>query len=258
METHKSKTKLLIGTVVGLLVVVIVLGTTTNFMGAFKTTFKDSIVKPVIYKEHPITVSNATALGSSLVSGHDQEIYRFRVAAGSDADVNIYYLSFDINTDGLVVDDGSKNSLTNGVECSDDFRDNPPMYITEYGKSTVVGVGCYDATDEIAKFNMNVSSSGGINSGTVVSTSNSKTFSVYADVFEDSDTTTSKTISTRIHEDSSSAGIDTVNNILESATHVGMIWSNYGSTSGTHGEETAEWMNGYEVNGMPLSYVTLN
>jgi len=209
-----------------------------------------------VYRTIP-TVANATSLGSSLITGTDQEVYRFTVSADSNGDVVLQYVALQIATTGL--ETTGTNSLSNDISCSDSYDyTNAPIYITEHGKSTKVGIGCYNTATGTAAITMNVSSSGGTNSGTVISAGNTKTFSVYADVYEDSSTSTAKTISTKIKADNNHVNAASVSSILSADPSVGLIWSDYGSASGTHGESTAEWMNGYKVPGMPVSYVTLS
>lgn len=236
-----------------------------------------------VYRTVP-TVANATSLGSSLIAGADQEVYRFTVSASDTEQLALMYLTLKVSPTGLVTGN-TANSLTNATDDDTTYStgvcatgsgltlsssvSTAPWYITEYGKSTKVGSGCYDSLNGHAKFAMNIATSGTAkNSGTQISAGSSKTFSVYADVYEDADTSTTGAISIKISEDTSYLAAYTFNSVTTgvdnnpyaetSGTATGLIWTDYGAATGTHGEETTEYMTGYKVPGMPVSYMTLS
>lgn len=227
-----------------------------------------------VYRTIP-TVANDTSLGSSLILGPNQEVYRFTVSADSNENVVLQYLTLDVSVTGITTGN-SVNSLTNTASedafYTDGYCGSPPAtagatydtapwYITQYGLSTVVGTGCYDPYNNVAKFELN-SSNGTANSGAIVGQGSSKTFSVYADLYDANANIANETISIRIHNDTTYYAATTLlglkgTNVTGLST-TGMIWSDYGASSGTHGAQTSEWMTGYKVPGMPVSYVTLS
>ncbi len=235
-----------------------------------------------VYRTIP-TIDNDTSIGSSLVPSADQEIYRFTVSASNTEALLVQYITLEISPTGLV-EDGEALSLSNDISCGSSvvpgslkpvtttpatIKDpstildgississsstSAAIYVETNG--TKVGEGCYDPDSGVAKIDMNISSSDGI----VVAAGSSKIFRVYADIYEDTDASTTASISVRIHNDTSYVGAGTVDDIKgsDSNEEVGIIWSDYGST-GSHGEDVEEWMNGYKVPGMPVSYMTLS
>lgn len=211
-----------------------------------------------VYRTIP-TVANSTSLSTALITGSDQEIYRFTVTAEDTYDVAMYYLSLDIASTGILEEGGAStlSNMTTAFICQGTaVYADAPLFIKEYGKSTVIGTGCYNASTNVANFDLNTSN-GTVTSGVVVGRGATKTFSVYGDIFEDSDTSTTATLSTRLKEDTSHTATGTMGTAYSlRGSDVGLVWSDYGST-GWHGELTTEWMNGYKVPGMPVSYVTL-
>jgi len=238
-----------------------------------------------VYRTIP-TIANDTSLGSSLVTGADQKVYQFTVSSSSTEELMLMYMTLDVSPTGLVTGQ-SASSLTSatgdnvdvgsnlcgtrtGISSSNSVED-APWYITEEGKSTKVGSGCYDSDANQAKFEMNIASGGtSRNSGTIISAGGSKTFTVYANLYEDSDTSTTAAISVKIHNDSSytaaqayqgtTTGYADTNNAAYTETQAatGLIWTDKPFADTVNGELTTGYMTGYEVPGMPVSYMTLS
>ncbi|KKT02096.1 MAG: hypothetical protein UV80_C0006G0086 [Candidatus Peregrinibacteria bacterium GW2011_GWF2_43_17] len=211
-----------------------------------------------VYRTIPTIANAATTMGTSLITGSDQEFYRFTITASDTYDVMTHYLSLDIESTGIL-EEGGANTLSNMTTASTcqgtSSYSTAPLFIKEYGHTTVVGTGCYDAVTNVANFDLNTNN-GMITSGVVIGALATKTFSVFGDIHEDSDASTSATLSTRLKEDAAHVAMGTAYSLRGS--DVGLIWSDSGYPSGEHGEGIAEWMNGYKVPGMPVSYVTLS
>ncbi|MBU1018880.1 S-layer homology domain-containing protein [Patescibacteria group bacterium] len=234
-----------------------------------------------VYRTIP-TVANDTAIGSSLVMGADQEVYRFTVSASSYEDVVVQYLTLDVSTTGITTGDAA-NSLTNmtsdvgataaEVDYASGFCGGPTggvdtatysnaaWYIEDRSNpGTVIGTGCFDSLNGYAKFELN-SSNGSANSGMIVGQGATKTLSVYADLYDADGSTANESLSLRIHNDTTHR--TTTGLVALKGTNIGnlavtgMIWSDQGG-SGTHGSQTPEWLVGYKVPGMPVSYMTLS
>ncbi|HAU40084.1 TPA: hypothetical protein DCW56_04075 [Candidatus Peregrinibacteria bacterium] len=197
-----------------------------------------------VYRSTP-TVANATSLGTSLIAGADQEVYRFTVAADSEGDIILGYMSL--------------QTVVSGIETSNDLGyDISHWQIREHGTGAILGEGGYYDPDQATYLDLTM---GGTTDGVTIPAGTSKTFSVFTDIYEDDDIGTMATISTRIYEDRSHEDTDGLNNIVASGLDnmiVGIVWSDLGSASGSHGTGIDEWMNGYKVQGMPVSYTTLS
>ena len=220
-----------------------------------------------LYRSVP-TVANDTSLSSSLIASADSEVYQFTVESTSATeDLILMFLTLDVSPTGLVTG-GTANSLTN-------LDDNPtfasglclgtadystaPWFI-EDGNGDVVGTGCYDSLNGLAKFDMTHVNSSTVTSGTEIS-STAKTFTVKADIYVDTDTSTTESLSIRIHNDTTyvaAADLTSIKSTSQTNEAVtGMIWSDRGYANGVDGEDTDEYMTGYKVDGMPVSYMTL-
>lgn len=182
-----------------------------------------------VYRSVP-TVANDTALGSSLVMGADQEVYRFTVSADSNARIVLKQLGFDVSSTGLDIGN--------------------TWFVTEYGSNTVLGVGRYGSGFAGTRFfRTNV-----IDAGTT------KTYSLYVSWLYDADPMVAdEAISVRLHHDDgyhvSAGSFPYIFNALSRLA--GLVWSDGGSPYG-HGLLSDEWMSGYKVPGFPLDYMTLN
>lgn len=183
-----------------------------------------------VYRSVP-TVANDTSLGSSIVLGIDQEVYRFTVSADSNERVVLKWFGFDVSSVG--VDIGN------------------PWFITEYGDITVLGAGRYNGYDfaSVRLF-----------SGEVVGAGTTKTYSLYAGQLYDEDPMVDdEAISVRLHHDESghvpAGSFWEIRNAFSGLA--GLIWSDGGSAYG-HGLWADEWMSGYKVSGFPLDYMTLS
>ena len=230
-----------------------------------------------VYRTLP-TVANASSLGSSLLPG-EQEVYRFTVSADDNYDTILYYMTLDLTQTGLVTGNSATSSLSKDADANTTWQvgvcggtgyygssavidtTRSAFQVKEYGQSTVLGSGCYDAHNGLVKIQLSWSGSSRT-SGVLIGKNATKTYSIFATVVEDANTATTSSLSMRIHQDTtyraaaSMLGLVGINNTNLAAT--GLVWSDYGIQSGTHGENTAEWMTGYKVPGMPVSYVTLS
>ncbi len=227
-----------------------------------------------VYRTIP-TLANAGSL--SLVPGEDSEIYRFSVTAHENEDVVLQFVTLDISAVGLYTGGNAGNSLSNSADtavtslyiCNDPGNytySTVPLFIKEYGEDSVIGTGCYVDGNGTARFWLR-SDDGATTSGLIVGANNTKTLSVYADVYDSDGSTANESLSVRVKPDTSYLGYKTVAGYVHDAymssvenddTSTGLVWSDYGVQSGTHGETRAEWLNGYKVPGMPVSYVTIS
>lgn len=224
--------KIIIAVVAVLLLVVVVIGTSTNYFGALKV---GTIGTPT----STISVDIASAIGSSLIAGSDQEVYRFTVTATGKGDVRLGYISFDYAPTGLNLT--GSNSLENS------------WFLKEHGKSTVLSTDVHAVSDVQVGLELDDSSTG---KGIVIPAGTTKTFSLYADVYEDTDTSTSSAISIRVDSDYSNGTYTStsVASVLGSyGDSLGLIWTNnYVMTGST-------WYNGYGLDGDAFSsYLTLD
>ena len=186
-----------------------------------------------VYRSVPI-VAEDTSLGSSLVvdTGVPQEIYRFTIEADDNGDIIVSHMTFDILTTGVVLPFASFD-------------------ITEYGSTTSLGTVRFVPADGyvIVRFSR---------PGVVVSAGSSSTFSIYADVIDRNPHRSNEMVAMRVHSGDDHVPVDTVPAVWSALSRVGMVWSDAGSQSGSHGGAVAEWMSGYEVEGLPMSYTVLN
>lgn len=215
-------------------------GTTSGEFTAIPTVTTSNAT--YVYRSIP-AVENATSLGTTLIAGSDMEIYRFTISADRSGSIVLGYMCFQL--------------VTNGTELPGNLS------LREHGSSEVIGWGAYNTTDQSAFMDLTMT---GTTNGVTIPGGTSKTFSIYADIYEDTDNNTMTTVSTKIYNDISHVDTDVLNNIVATGEDddglstgiVGIVWSDQGSQGGSHGTGISEWMNGYKVPGMPVSYVTLS
>lgn len=173
-----------------------------------------------VYRSVP-TFTSSTAIGSSLIFGDDQEIYRFSVSADDNGDILLKSFAFDVSTTGVRIPVGS-------------------FYVTEYGHSTVLGTGLYISADGVVAIRLS--------SSATIAAASSKTYSLYADVYDRNPRLSNEVVSVRIHQDAYTA-MGTFADVRTALGGYGTIWSDLAG---------GDWIGNYATPGMPVSYIVLN
>lgn len=232
-----------------------------------------------VYKTIPtVTVADTAA---AIVYGAEAEVFRFTVAAGSNGDLALLGLKFDVSSSGVLTGStglGATETQTysrnDGLGLSNTWK----MYevvsgsvdsSVQVGSGTFLyGTGIGSALTNIVYMQVyqNIANwAAGTGAFAKVTAGSSRTFVVDAPVLDDGVSNTNS-VSVRISTDSTAAApaasTDTISvtSITDyDGTALGsaaFIWSDRPNVSAFGTGATAYWNNGYKVSGIPSSYVT--
>ncbi len=232
-----------------------------------------------VFKTTPtVTVADTS---TDIVYGAESEVFRFTVAAGSNGDLSLLGLKFDVSSSGILT--GSTG--LGGVDAEDilaavtDGAANAwKAYEVVSGSvdsSIQVGSGAYihgttansGANVVYMDINDSITTAGYSSSFEKVSAGSSKTYQIVAPVVDDG-TLNTNTISVRIASDSAevnsatftggygSTRVDNLTSVASTGSSA-FTWSDRPNASGFGiGGSAYFWNNGYKVSGIPTSYVT--
>lgn len=239
----KTKQKWIIGGVAVALLLAVLIGAGANFTGSFKLkklqknqtapAHSDALVDEsglVAPSTSPLTpriaVETASSLGTTLVLGADQEVYRFTITAGN-RDVGIGYLGFDYIAPGVNLGDNWTVKETGEEDVLTDY------YF--YDDGYMAGLAAWQGGEYIT-----------------VDANTSKTFSVYLDVYDADPSLNNEQLGIRITNDAECSE-DSLQSILDlCGNDTGIIWTVEDPT-----DTNAIWQNGYEVEGFPMPYLSM-
>lgn len=203
-----------------------------------ETSFADVTASNIVYVYRSMpTIEVLTPSSSTLSIGDDQEVYRFNLSASTKGAIALGQAAFDVSLSGLEMDVYT------------------PWYVVCESSGNTVATGGYNPATGIATLNFVMTPNP---NGLQLTTGLTETLIVYTNIVEDSDPTTTSSMTIKLREDTSHMDTNYYSKLLTLAPTAGLIWSDIGAPSSSHGVPAPEWMVGYKVPGIPTDYVTLN